>query len=398
MKSKKFFILALAAAVLFAFAACQAGSVSYSDINTISVAQTGTILVGQEPTAAAFTITGDFNGTEKVVQGKITPNEDNTVTATVDVLTFGTVRQLTATTSYATTPIESIDFAVENPAYVFAIDKIADIKTELASLKSADITINESIDGKDIDTTVYTAIKAGIVVDGKNVFDSETDNNAVMDVLKNTDNFGTAYPVVLQITSGSTTMDVETNLTVTIVAEEPTPAFSYFEFVRTNEPWYGDAPTWRIDKIDENGDVEGSISSDSFKANFQITNNTVIPDTYGDNEVTVEAINVNGINKGKTVKLVFPKGQDYITAQPAVTANQGATFTEGAELSKESFSCSATWKVDGVKNYADWDLFYTDGYTIVKGEQTVYFNVTWTDKGVEKTEKVGVEITGVAAE
>ena len=72
MKSKKFFILALAAAVLFAFAACQPSMPVYRNVDYITINQTEDILVGESATSDMFEIIAHYtDGTAEPVNGVI---------------------------------------------------------------------------------------------------------------------------------------------------------------------------------------------------------------------------------------------------------------------------------------------------------------------------------------
>ena len=169
MKSKKFFILALAAAVLFAFAACQPGSVSYTDLNRIEIEQTGTILVGQNPKDTDFTVTGYFNNEGTPVKATITyldATDDTTAVekdvavrakATVTASSFGKDIILTDIVSITKTDITSLEFSGAETAFTFEQTAESAAKIKAAAESLAEIRLIK--ESRDYSITIFCSVE-----------------------------------------------------------------------------------------------------------------------------------------------------------------------------------------------------------------------------------------------
>lgn len=429
MKSKKFFILALAAAVLFAFAACQAGSVSYSDINTISVAQTGTILVGQEPTAAAFTITGDFNGTAKEVQGKITKQANNTVEASVEVLTFGNLHELKATTSYEYTPIESLTFSGIDTAYTFA--QGADAKTDIQKAVTAfnkaiadgtcTIVINDAIDIADVanlnvyDITIGLETEDGILTD-----------DAIYTELADPDNIGTEYAVVMIIAPNTPDaflpMNATTNITVTMTEEPEEPVVTttgievLYTVLRNGSPVTGlnevtslsagdvyldDVVRVKVIKTLSDGSKNDlQYSTAVGKDNFQATGDITFSGTekYTDITVTANAVestvyyHTSDLASTQSKEVSIPAGEDSLTGTPTFKQAAGKVG-DGTPIIPDNIEYvvaveGLSWLSSDVVDRDDYTLTLDTSrtYWVTASEPAdVYFTLTYEEYGVEKS-------------
>ncbi len=409
MKSKKFFILALAAAVLFAFAACQPGSVSYTDLNRIEIEQTGTILVGQDPKDTDFTVTGYFNNEGTPVKATITyldATDDTTAVekdvavrakATVTASSFGKDIILTDIVSITKTDITSLEFSGAETAFTFeqTAESAAKIKAAAESLASDKYTVtaNGSVA---IDASVYADVKAGITTEDGNIFDTAEDRDAVITALLDEANLGKTLPVVLQITAGGKDMTATTNVTITMTEEVADPVFDHYELKLLNETWLGENISWEVVAIDSADNVmsSGKVGSSEFNDFFQIVSGT-IPTEYGANDVTVKALKIDGANKGAEVTMVFPEGDDYIVAAPTITVKSGYTFAKDSPVTKSGFEAKAKWASDpetAVDFAGTWDVA-TD-YTVTGESQDIYFNLVWDNKGVDKPEFIKVTING----
>ena len=350
MKSKKFFILALAAAVLFAFAACQPGSVSYTDLNRIEIEQTGTILVGQDPKDTDFTVTGYFNNEGTPVKATITYLDEAgkdaatkavavQAKATITASSFGKPVTLTDIVTITKTDITSLEFSGAETAFTFeqTEESAAKIKAAAESLASGKYTVtaNGSVA---IDASVYTAVKAGITTEDGNIFDTEEDGDAVITALLDEANLGKTLPVVLQITVGDNDMTATTNVTITMTEESADPTVTGFEFIVSESAYYGAGTGAQIKLSYSDGTTATSpVENYNDFVIVETTNGNAVVSSFAQTfDWTAHTYRVTYRPDTAIAKEVtIPAGQNYatnVTVGPKALAD-GATYKYGQSIS-----------------------------------------------------------------
>ena len=419
MKStKKIFVVALAALMLVAFAACsQPGAGVYKDVKRIEVTQTGDFVKGQAFDPSKFTVTAYYSdgSAPETIKTKLDTNntweaDSATVTATLVTSSIYGAQEITLKDEVDVVfqDFTGINFSdnkvvleptVSGDTYDYSTTLTTAFTNLAAGLKSGENKVT-LIYGEDKEMPLSNADFASFMTYIKNLSGSEwgfVDEQAKKDLLAGKLVEGEQEVVIEEIETNDTPTgyfyNIATNLVVTVEPDVPAK-FDHYAFKITNDPWYGKTPAWQIYAVD----TDGNAMAENYTAlgnEFTIINNATIPTVYGD-EVTVIAMRADGkAHEGETVEMTFPAGQEYINAIPAISVRTGVTVDPGV-ADKADFQATATWVINAestgnteARPLADnqWEL--VPGQVIKNsGETKLYFRVTWDNMGTTQTDLV----------
>ena len=341
MKSKKFFILALAAAVLFAFAACQPSMPVYRNVDYITINQTEDILVGESATSDMFEIIAHYtDGTAEPVNGVIEV-ASSSVTASINSADpeKGT---LSAAASIVRKTVTSASVSGVSNVEIKAGKSLADLKYLDDALKNGVITwegtpvLTLSYDGGSKEYTLEGADLRNIVIslideEGEPVTAGTFAEGDVFTVTLD------KYKLATQFVELKNPIELE-GLTVSVVAEGVDP-----DATLTGIKVYYE--------VERNGKSLGA-KSDS------------LPTLYTQDKVSI------GVYE------VYSDGSEILTDSPVTAANTGSiaapAFVNGkAEVTVATTTTTTTSTVAGLAMVTIDGKAYTESFAVGSGSNYI---------------------------
>ena len=320
MKSKKFFILALAAAVLFSFAACQ--PTFKTVIGMTATTTKADYLIGQPVDLSSVNVTvrysdgssDEFTGDEVTYHGPSEITADTTLTfsyGSIDLSdpTLESVSNAATVRVFAHSPASVALANLPTTGTINGADAVLDYSGVTATVKDAEGNTYE-VSGSALNITTSMTVAAGeqaATVTKVGIYDKSVTSPSNISGDEN-------WKVTLSAAS-STTYD-ETKFSEIEVTVE----YYDSEDNKQDKPWIGDTAKLVVKAKDTNGNISGEIEyGETVGTNYTATVDVSAGIAVTDKEQSITITLVQkGVIKQKTVKVLA--GDDYVKSLDETTA------------------------------------------------------------------------------